>query len=297
MIRENIHPVLVSFGIPVSPGNSVERFVYVYVLAGKRLCLIDTGVAGAEKVIAAALQKIDKSLSEVDIILLTHSHPDHIGTASLIRSQSGAEVWAHPSERAWVEDIDRQERERPVPGFANLVAGSVPVDHQLVDGDVLSLGAGLHFRVLHTPGHSPGSISLLSEESGILFAGDVIPQPGGMPIYEDVFALASSLARLAEIDNLATLYSSWADPVTGQDAVHAIRDGIHFLRTVHELVMRTDSESGVSEPMDFCRRCVQALELPPYAVNPLVLRSLLAHKEAASRGGIDSILAPYLGRA
>jgi glyoxylase-like metal-dependent hydrolase (beta-lactamase superfamily II) len=290
----NIYPIKLTFGIPVSPDVTVERFVYAYAVDGEQLCLMDTGIAGAERVISMVLQKIGKDLCDTDIIILTHSHPDHIGAASLIQHQSAAQVWAHPNEQAWIEDIERQGRERPVPGFADLVYGSVTVNRLLADGDILPLGDGSTFKVLHTPGHSSGSISLLSEENGILFSGDVIPQPGGMPIYEDVSALASSLVRLADIENLTALYSSWGDPLYGQSAVEAIHAGIRYLKTTHDFVMKVGSELNNPDPMELCKRCVRMLELPPFAVNPLVARSLLAHKEAAVQNSLDSILAHFL---
>ncbi len=295
MKTENIHPLKIFFGIPLSPDKTIERFVYAYIIDGEELCLIDTGVAGAEKDISLALQRINKKLSDIDIIILTHSHPDHIGAASLIQRQSGAHIWAHPNERAWIEDIERQGQERPVPGFDKLVAGSVELERLLSDGDVLSLGDGLTFRVLHTPGHSSGSIALLSEEDGILFSGDLIPQPGSMPIYEDVASLADSLVRIAEIQNLKALYSSWDDPLYGQVAGEAIHSGMRYLKTVDTTVMNVFSEFGDSDPMELCQRCVRLLGLPPFAANPLVLRTLLAHKEAAARISLDSILSPILG--
>jgi len=293
MKAENIHPIKIEFGIPVSSEMTVKRFVYAYALDAERLCLIDTGVAGAQDVISKALQKTGKDLSEVEVIILTHSHPDHIGAASLIRRQSGAQVWAHPNEQEWIEDTVRQGRDRPVPGFDQLVYGSVEVDRLLNDGDILSLGSDSTLKVLHTPGHSAGSISLLAEEEGILFSGDVIPHPGGMPIYEDISALANSLVRLAKIENLTVLHSSWAAPLYGQSAVEAIREGMRYLKTIHAVVMKVDAELNDPDPMELCKRCVQILELPPFAANPLVQRSLLAHKQAAARGGLDSIFAAF----
>ncbi len=294
MKTRNIHPLKIVFNIPVSPDKMVERSVYAYVIEGERLCLIDTGVAGSEINISIALQKLNKTLSDVDIIILTHSHPDHIGGASLIQSQSGAKVWAHKNERAWIEDIDRQGEERPVPGFAGLVGGSVALDRLLADGDVLWLDEDLTFRVLHTPGHSSGSISLLSEENGILFSGDLIPQPDSMPIYEDVAALANSLVRIAEIQNLAVLYSSWEDPLYGQNAGHAIRAGMRYLIAVHTVALAAFSECHEPDPVEQCKRCVRRLGLPPFAANPLVLRSLLSHKEAWDRIDLKSIFSPFL---
>ena len=294
MKKGNIYPIKINFGIPISPNEKVERFVIVYVIDGNRLFLIDTGVAGAEKDISIVLQKLNRNLSDVEIIILTHSHPDHIGAASLIQQQSKAHVWAHPNERTWIEDVECQQQERPVPGFAKMVAGSVSLDRLLIDGDVLSFAEDLTFRVLHTPGHSAGSICLLSEENGILFSGDLVPQPNSMPIYEDVSALANSLVRIAEFKNLTALYSSWGDPLYGRDAVDAVHSGMRYLMTIHTTVLQIFSESVNSDPLELCRRCVSKLGLPSFAANPLVLRSFLAHKEAAARISLKSTFSPFL---
>ncbi len=293
MNSANILPIKIPFSIPIAPGKLVERFVYAYAVDGDRLYLIDTGVAGAEKIIAAALQMIGKTISDIDRIILTHSHPDHIGSAALIQAQSGAQVWAHGNEQAWIEDTALQGRQRPVPGFDSLVSGPVKADRLLEDGEMLVFGDRLRFRVLHTPGHSSGSISLADDETGILFCGDVIPQPGGMPIYDDVAALAGSLVRLAEIKNLTTLYSAWTDPLHGRDAVDAIRGGMLSLKTIHEAVTKADPQHHIADPMELCRKCVPILGLPPFAANPLVARSLLAHRNASAQEGLD-LLTPFV---
>jgi hypothetical protein len=99
---------------------------------------------------------------------------------------------------------------------------------------------------------------------------------------------------LARIENLAVIYSSWGDPLRGQSAVDAIRAGLRYLKTVHDVVMKIDSELNDPDPMELCRRCVRMLALPPFAANPLVMRSLLAHKEAAAQYGLDSVFPPIL---
>lgn len=294
MKAENIHPIKITFGIPVGPDKTVERFVYAYLLDGDRLSLIDTGVAEAETTISTALRDVGKKITDIQTVILTHSHPDHIGLASVIQRLSGAQVCAHPNERAWIEDTERQVRERPVPGFAELVTGSVAVNCSLTDGSLLSLGNDSTLRVIHTPGHSSGSISLLLEEDGILFSGDAIPQPGGMPIYDDVAAVADSLVRLAEIENLTTLYSSWDDPLYGQKAVDSIRAGMEYLVEIHAAVMKAASELKELDPMILCERCVRMLGLPSFAVNPLVARSFLAHKETTPQKSLGTIFGPFL---
>ena len=61
-------------------------------------------------------------------------------------------IFAHDGERAWIEDVDKQFRERPVPGFHDLVSGPVKVDSILAEGDILELEQGLALSVYHTPG-------------------------------------------------------------------------------------------------------------------------------------------------
>ena len=166
-IAKNIHALRIPFNITDPSGKMIPRFVYVYLILGEKIYLIDSGVASSEKIILDYLKKIGRSPEEISTLILTHSHPDHIGAAKAIKSITGCIVAAHTAERAWIEDVDLQERERPVPGFQTLVGGSVKVDLVLQDGDILDLGDGNRLHVLHTPGHSPGSISLwLPEDWG-----------------------------------------------------------------------------------------------------------------------------------
>ena len=153
----------------VRPKNSQIRLRLSHLR--EKICLIDSGVAGSEKIILDYLKATGRSPQEISRLILTHAHPDHIGAAAAIKRISGCTVAAHAAEKAWIEDVDLQAKERPVPGFRSLVGGSVQVDQTLQDGDVLHLESGLTLRVLHTPGHSPGSISLWLAEDGALFSG------------------------------------------------------------------------------------------------------------------------------
>lgn len=179
-ITDRIHALKIPFQITDPSGQKVPRFVYVYLIYGKRICLIDSGVASSEKIILDYLQETGRRPEEISQLILTHSHPDHMGAARAIKSISGCTVAAHAAEKSWIEDVDLQERERPVPGFKSLVAGSVHVDQTLQDGDLLDLD-GVSMQVLQTPGHSSGSICLWLPEVGALFSADAVPVPGSMP--------------------------------------------------------------------------------------------------------------------
>ena len=135
-------------------------WVHVYLIYGSRICLIDTGVSSAETIIFDYLRNTGRSPEEIDMIILTHSHPDHIGAVKSIKESTGCVIAAHSGEKDWIEDVDLQCRERPVPGFHSLVGGSVNIDRLVEEGDILNLGDGLSVEVIHTPGHTEGSISL-----------------------------------------------------------------------------------------------------------------------------------------
>jgi glyoxylase-like metal-dependent hydrolase (beta-lactamase superfamily II) len=191
-ITKHVHAIKIPFQVKTELGI-LERFVYSYLIAGKQICLIDSGIVSSEDVIFDYIEKIGLNPGDISLLILTHSHPDHIGSAKSIKKKSGCKVLAHPNEKSWIEDVDLQERERPVPNFHSLVDGSVKVDEILENGDVLNLGENISLKIIHTPGHSEGSISLLIPEEGVLFTGDVIPIKGDLPIYDDAMNLFNLL--------------------------------------------------------------------------------------------------------
>ena len=153
-VSDRIHVLKVPFQITDRSGLKIPRFVYVYLIYGENISLIDSGVASSEQVIFDYIRKTGRQPEEISQLILTHSHPDHIGSALAIKEASGCTVAAHVAEKAWIEDVDLQSRERPVPGFHSLVGGSVKVDRVLEEGDILDLGDSLNLEVIHTPGHS-----------------------------------------------------------------------------------------------------------------------------------------------
>ena len=153
-VTERIHAIKIPFKIPVSPEMTVDRFAFVYLVFGDSIHLIDSGVAGAESIIWEYIKSQGREPKEVASLILTHSHPDHIGAARSIKSQTGCTISAHRQEQNWIEDTEKQFKDRPVPGFKTLVEGPVKVDNLLDGGEILELEKDIICKTIHTPGHS-----------------------------------------------------------------------------------------------------------------------------------------------
>jgi len=290
-ITPSIHAIRHQFRIPVAPGISLDRFVYSYIIYGRTITLIDTGVAGCEVQIFDSLRSTGRDPAEIALIILTHTHPDHIGAARAIQQRTKCRIAAHPAERAWIEDVTRQNRERPVPGFSTLVGGPVHVDDELADRDVIEparTGAG-KMQVVHTPGHSPGSISLFMPGEGALFSGDAIPVRGDLPVYDDALASMQSVQRLRGLAGIQVLLPAWAEPGRGNEAYRQMDRAIEYLQAIHEAVLAA-AGTGSPEPMELTGKTAAALGLPPQAITPMLARTFAAHLLVRDR---ESLLADF----
>ncbi len=103
-------------------------------------------------------------------VLLTHAHFDHIGALDEVREKWNLPVYLHKKEFDWLGDPQLNGSSF----FPMVKPVSVkPADHELRPGEELKVGS-FSCKVLHTPGHSPGSVSFYFEESGIVVSGDAL---------------------------------------------------------------------------------------------------------------------------
>jgi glyoxylase-like metal-dependent hydrolase (beta-lactamase superfamily II) len=282
-ITQNIHALKINFPSAVSENKTVERFVYVYFIFGKKICMIDAGVSAACPNILDYINSTGRSIAEVDLLIHTHCHPDHIGCSPAIKKASGCQVAAHEFAKPWIEDVDLQYRERPTGTFYTLVSGSVGVDRVLNDGDRLDLGEGQSLRVLHTPGHSRDSVSFFHEQDRVLFSGDTIPVPDERPVYEDVLALIASFRKMQSIKDLRVLCSSWLEPQYADDASGEMEKSVAYIQRLHEIVCRTKREFPAMDRAGLYSRILEIINQPKI---PTVTKTIEAHLDASHIGNL-----------
>jgi hydroxyacylglutathione hydrolase len=169
--------------------------------------------------IAEALAEREWTLK---LIVSTHGHWDHIGDNAAVAAQTGAEIAVHP--------LDRDRLEHPVPLSAPFdIPPSVPAV-ELAEGGWIRFGE-IRLRVLHTPGHTEGSVCLLAEDDGLLYSGDTlfaagwgrVDLPGG-----DAEAMVESIARLAMLDDRVGVFPGHGETTTiGRERawMELVRDG------------------------------------------------------------------------
>ncbi len=278
-ITKNVHAIKIPFQVKTEIGT-LDRFVYSYLVTGEQVCLIDSGVVASEGVIFDYMEKVGLKPEDISLMILTHSHPDHIGSAKSIKEKSGCQVAAHAGERSWIEDVELQAKERPVPNFHLLVEGPVDVDIALEEGETVELGKNINLKVIHTPGHSKGSISLLIEEEGVIITGDAVPLKGDLPIYEDVETSVKSIKKLKSIHGIEVLLAAWDDPKNGEEAYHVMDEALDYLQSIHESVVKISQTDKSADPMEFCKMVLKDLGIPEVAANPIVAMSFQANLNA-----------------
>jgi len=272
-ITNKIHALKHTFFIPVNPKLKLERFVYSFVIFGKNnVYLVDSGVADSENTIQNYIQKNGYSINNIKALILTHSHPDHIGSAKNIKEKSGCQVLAHEGEKEWIENIEKQFSDRPVPGFKSFISKSVKIDRLVKRNDHIKLEEDIALKVIHTPGHSKGSISLLIENKGVLICADCLLLPGNLPIYEDAVEAIHSINKLKEIKNIKWLLSSWDDPSSGNQISINFNQSLSYFKAIHKSIVDIEKAEELS-PIDLYKQVIEKMGLPSVAINPLVAKS------------------------
>ena len=189
--------------------------------SGDGYTLIDTGMSSKRGAIEKELESASCQPGDLKLILLTHGDFDHSGNAAYLRKKFGAQIAMHPDDSGMVEHGDMTwNRNKPnilIRTIFNLLfklkeADRFEPDIYLNDGDDLS-EYGLQARVLSIPGHSRGSISILTADGG-LFCGDLlgnVDQPELWSIIDDAPAAHASVEKLGGCP-IKTVYPGHGEP-------------------------------------------------------------------------------------
>ncbi|MDO8751494.1 MAG: MBL fold metallo-hydrolase [Dehalococcoidia bacterium] len=215
-----------NFGKPiyVAPGIYQLRAIgaRVTVLLGDDgAALVDSGGPGSFGVIASGLKRLGISLGQVRWIFLTHYHPDHSGNLGRLAQETGAKVAMHKEE--WPQLSGERLATSP---FRNAVIAGLtdPIvrrmydnppnaDMLLEDGDELALDGQRKLQVVHTPGHTLGSISLFALPQKVLIVGDALQYrfgkiaPPAAGVTQDSAQAMQSVGKLMALDFEAICFS------------------------------------------------------------------------------------------
>jgi glyoxylase-like metal-dependent hydrolase (beta-lactamase superfamily II) len=201
-VAQKVLPDLYRIGSPA---------VNAFLITDGELVLVDTQLPGRAEKLLGAVRQAGRQASDVRHIVVTHYHPDHIGSLAAVAQATGASVYVHPADAGLTREggpspprtlvgmgkvlmpVFRRVLPRPEPA---------PVHHELQDGEELPGAGGL--RAIHTPGHTPGHTSYLwPRHGGVLFVGDALsnaPVLGYSLGYEDLEAAKRSMRKLAALE-------------------------------------------------------------------------------------------------
>jgi hydroxyacylglutathione hydrolase len=174
-IMKNLHAVV----FPISLG-----MVKVFLIKGARSILVDTGIPGKAQAILEGMAGHGVTPDKLDLIVLTHAHPDHIGSLAALKEYTTAKIVVHRAE-ADVLAGRAQPELRPNSLFGRvftLVAKEKPLQPGiapdiLIDQEFDLNPFGIQGKILHTPGHTSGSLSIVLDH-GEIVVGDLVM--GGM---------------------------------------------------------------------------------------------------------------------
>lgn len=204
-------------GVYRVPARAANTYL---VEAGNGLVLVDTGMPGSEKAILKAVASLGRQPSDVKLILLTHRHWDHIGSAAALKKETSGKLVSHAFEKPYVAGTLVVITPRAWSLYGRiarrvLAVGSsaaklfrlvkyhpVLVDEASDEEGVLD-GVGLDGSIVWTPGHTKGSVSLFLNKSRVAIIGDLLMTKRGKlrePLFmENTTQTMSSVQRILDL--------------------------------------------------------------------------------------------------
>ncbi|MEM2925680.1 MAG: MBL fold metallo-hydrolase [Methanocellales archaeon] len=191
-----------------------------YLVLAEKPVLIDVGMNALP--VIRSLNKF--KVKNLERIILTHCHHDHTGAANEVVAATGAKIYIHEA------DADLLGNDSYVGAHIfGEVCPTIKADFRLKEGDKIDLG-GIYLEVLHTPGHTPGSICLYERKTKSLFSGDTVFPQGNIGRTDlrggDLDKLVKSIKRLTELE-VEVLYPGHME-VTSCNVNAQIKSSLRF---------------------------------------------------------------------
>lgn len=188
--------------------------------------LIDTGLSTKRSALLQELEKVGCNPGTLKLVLITHGDSDHAGNGAYLKDTYGVKVGMHPMDAGMVERGDMSWNRKAKPDKMSLLLRLIGVlaegvvrrhkfetfepDIEVEEGFNLAR-YGFNARVVHIPGHSKGSIGVLTED-GNLYCGDFLYNMPGMNHVDDLDARNVSLAKLKKLD-IRMVYPGHGKPI------------------------------------------------------------------------------------
>lgn len=257
---------------------------YVYLVVGQKLALIDTGLPQYCDYIKKYVADLGHRLEDVCFIVNTHVHEDHVSCNKALRDICGAKLAIHKLDAKYIENPNEflEDTFRHVPPPEDYASEAKSwkdhVDILLRDGDTVDLG-GIALKVIHTPGHTQGSICLYHEERKILFSGDALqgttafvkefgPVTG---LYTDLDSYIRSIQRLLSLD-VNLILPGHPDIIKNSDVRKELQNCLERVSYINDKILQNLQKTEMT-----LQKLTEALGIPADEWNLTSIESHLKH--------------------
>lgn len=230
----------VSMGLPGDhEGKTATRIFFVR--GADKIALIDSGLYGGLPALQQAFEELDIDPRNLDLLLLTHEHMDHVGNNGWLKAQTGCTIMGHPARADRVAD-NMLNAKTIVHAFPE---GEVfdlnteyldwmgptegPIDHFILDGDVIDVGGGVELEVVEVLGHSMAEVGFFERSTRTLVIADPL-LPAFNPVlylYEDpdqMRATFDKIDRFLDERNVQAVLFAHDEVKTAAETKHLIAD-------------------------------------------------------------------------
>lgn len=278
-------------------GLLINQWIFV---DGERAILIDSGGrTHPDDVIVPYLKGIGLSVGSIASLIITHAHDDHCGgNAAVKRLNSRVEICAHELDVSWIEDHRLQFHElyrvfeSHIPNlgqleaaFFDLIGDEAVVDRPLHGGEILSWGGETSLSIIHTPGHTPGHITVYDAGRRCALVSDAVMGRGlriGVgskfwPLYMDVDAYLHTLGVLQGlgVDHLLTGHF---EPLAGEEVATFFNDSLEFVHETDQAIEQILHQAASPLPLaEVARKLID--RFPAYQLSVEVFWVCKAHLE------------------